>query len=273
MNRRRTIIGLLSLSALVLCAFAAPNAMAIKGTTAFTCKPKTGVFGSVGFSDEHCTKEAKDTAVKFVHEEIAPETSTETSLTNEKTAGGTTASTPTDIHFTIGGVTVTISCNALSGLAHFINIKPPKTPAEVALTAVVIAIKACKVTKPAKCSIKGEEAKMLDGGEGKTIVKEVEGKSEMYVEFFPAKEKPFSTFTLEGAECALNGITVEVKGSARANVTTNEGQKDGPILTFTAAQTEKTLKVGASPASIEATFTQRMSGVGGNPIAFTTTAF
>ena len=50
MHRRRAVVGLCMLSALLISAFAAQGAAATKGTTAFTCQEKAG--GT--FTDAHC---------------------------------------------------------------------------------------------------------------------------------------------------------------------------------------------------------------------------
>jgi hypothetical protein len=266
MNGRIVTLGLMTACVLTFCSVAAPSASATKGTTAFTCeKVKSGA----EFSDEHCTKSGSGEG--WAHKGIAVETATEVSFSNEKTAGSTTEALPTDFHFTLAGVTVTISCSIWGGLAHVLTSKPPLTPSQAVFTALALAVKSCKVTKPLKCSIKGGEANLFEGGQAKTVVKQNAAKEEeMYVEFVPAEGKPVATFTFEGSECALKGISVELKGTAKANVSTSQTQLDGPILKFVPAQTEKTLTLGGKAASLEGSLTVRMAE--GGPIALTTTA-
>jgi hypothetical protein len=59
MYGRRAVVGLSLLCALVFCAFAAPSAQALKGTTITTCKQ---VGSGATFQDEHCTKQTMGAA-------------------------------------------------------------------------------------------------------------------------------------------------------------------------------------------------------------------
>jgi len=276
MTGRRAIIVLLALSALVFCAFAAPNAMALKGTTAFTCKPvkKPGPEAK-GFTDEHCTKEAGGELVSFIHEEITPALPTGLTVTNNET---TTTNVTAKFKSELGGMEFELeaptfkSCIgtwlANQGVAMFVGGKYCGE-----FTGV-------KVTKPAKCSVEKNTVELEKTGFWITEVKvNKEGKEEMWAEFRPPIPEPeenvFTEFKFEGAECALKGKTVEVTGTARGNPTTKATPLDGATLKFTTGDTGKTLKVGAAKAEFSGTFTPRMSeeaaGEELNPITLTTT--
>jgi hypothetical protein len=274
MTGRRAAIGLSLLSALVFCAFAAPNAMALKGTTAFTCEPATE---GAGFSDEHC-QTAVGSGAKFKHKEIAVGTVTQVTAGNTET--GSKLIYP-KLKSTVGGLATELEAG---GFTSCIN-KTSFTNKENGAKQMEAAGENCGefynvvVNKPAKCAVAGGTVKLNEKGEGKTVVKTVEAKEEMYVEFLPpVASKIYAEFEFvnKGAEeCALKGTKVEVTGTAQANNTTEEGKLDGPTLKFTTAQTGKTLKLGAQKAEFEGTFTNRMLptiGQAENPIVLTTTA-
>lgn len=84
MNGCRAIIVLVLLCALALCAFAAPSAVAAKGTTAFTCVKGAG---AGDFSDPDCEKGVKAGTGGYGHVEIEDQTETEVSLKNDESAG------------------------------------------------------------------------------------------------------------------------------------------------------------------------------------------
>jgi hypothetical protein len=270
MTRDRAVIGLTLLSALVFCAFAAPNAVALKGTTAFTCAP--GNKGLNGFEDEHCTKSFGPNPA-WEHVEIKPNIPTLLTTGNTQTSGELAFP---KLKSTLGGVEFELEAGGFTST-------PNKTSAEnkengvkqmEAVFPYMGQYIGVVVNKPKNCTVKNGEVALLEGS-GKTVVKEIESKQEMYVEFVPNEKGVFSEFTFEGAECALKGTTAKVTGSAQANNTTEEGKVDGPTLRFTTTQTEKTLKVGAVAAKFEGTFTARMLPTIGqreNPIVLTTTA-
>jgi uncharacterized protein (DUF2141 family) len=269
---RRRAVGLSVPCALLVCALAASSAQALTGTTAVTCKSEASATQySEGFSDEHCTKSAIGTEVKFVHEEIKPGTSTQ--LTVKGVEGNPKLKT------TIFGAQTELEAGGFTSCANKATVENK----ENASKQMEAAGESCGefssvvVKKPAKCSVKGGAVKLLEKGSAKTVVKEpASTEYEMYVEFKPPIEV-LAEITFEGAECALKGVTVKVTGTAKANVSTENGcvLVDGPTLKFTTSQTEKTLKVGASSAQFEGTFTPRMTSEEKkeeNPVALTTTS-
>lgn len=270
---RRRAVGLSLPCALLVCALTASSAHALTGTTAFACKAEASATEySEGFSDEHCTEAANGTEVKFVHEEIKPETQTQLAVKNVE-------SNP-KLKVTIAGIETELEAGGFTSCAN----KTPIENKENASKQMEVAGESCGeyssvvVNKPAKCSVKGGVVKLLEKGSAKTIVKEPASEEfEMYVEFKPPTEV-FAEFTFEGAECALKGTTVKVTGTAQANVSTENGCVliDGPTLKFTTSQTEKTLKVGGVSAKFEGTFTPRMLASKEkeeeSPVALTTTS-
>lgn len=268
MTRPRTIIGLSLLSTLVFCAFAAPSATAALGTTAFKCQ-KTDAIGEE-FADEHCTTPQTGKA-GFTQMQITPNTETNITVTNSVT--GSELFNP-KLRGVAAGIEFTLEASSFHSCVNKTTVENKK-PGErgEAVGKFCGEFSNVKVNKPAKCEVEKGIIKLLENGTSKTVVKEVEKKQEMFIEFIPPEGKPFSEFTFAGGECAVKGVKISVTGSAKANVTTNESQTDGATLNFTTAQTGKTLKAAGNEAAFEATFTPR--GVGGEtaPIVLTTANF
>lgn len=84
MTVRKVTIDLSLLSALVLCAFAAPNAMAINGTAAFKCIHT--IPSGEEFSDEHC-KSPQTGQSGFTEMGLPANTETKITTTNSSTEG------------------------------------------------------------------------------------------------------------------------------------------------------------------------------------------
>jgi hypothetical protein len=275
MHGRRVIVGLSLLCALAFSAFAAPNATALKGTTAFTCQPEPKPEKTTkGFEDEHCTKSAEGEKAKWVHTEISPNVKTQVTVTDNETGEKffkpKFASTIAGVNFELEGEGF-MSCLTNASLENKVNAAKQMEAAGGGCGTFT----GVKVLKPAKCKLAKEETILGEGSIGKTVVKEVEGKSEMYGEAVPPPSGVFAEFEFAGTECALKGTVVKITGTARSNVTTNEGQLDGATVKVTTKETEKTLKVGGNAARTEAVGTVRMKSEGEvpeNPIVVTTTS-
>jgi hypothetical protein len=80
-GRTRAIAGACLLCALLVSAFAAQSASAVtKGTTAFTCKET----GTGDFKDAHCKEGVSPGTGSFKHVEVAKDTTTHITVTDEK---------------------------------------------------------------------------------------------------------------------------------------------------------------------------------------------
>lgn len=267
MTGRRAIVGLSLLSALVFCAFAAPSATALKGTRAFRCL-KVEPPGEE-FSDEHC-KTPHTGGKGFTQMEI--KTLINITVTNSKT--GSELVSPK-----FRGVAAGVEFELEAGSFHSCVNKTTLENKENASKQFEAVSKFCgefssvTVTAPAKCEVEKGVIKLLESGTGRTVVKENGKKQqEMYIEFTPPEEKPFSEFTFAGGECVLKGAKVSVTGSAKAHFSTNESQnEEGATLNFTTAETVETLKAAGNEAQFEATFTPRDAGGEQAPITLTTT--
>jgi len=276
MIRRRSAVGFSLLCALVLCAFAASSANALRGTTAYVCKAEAAPTELTnGFEDEHCIKAVSGAGVKRVHEEIKAGVKTELAVTNNETEKKVVNS---KFKATVGGMEVLLEAkNFVSCAATNVENKENGAKQMEAAGEFCGEFTGVEVTKPLKCEVKAKAIALNEKAQAKTVVKEPKANEhEMYVEFTPPAGKPFTTITLEGAECPLKGMKAEVTGSAKAMVTTEEGCsiREGPTLKFLTGITGMTLKVGALPAMFEGTFTARKAPEKekeGDPVVLTTT--
>ena len=276
MNRRRAVLGL-SLCALVLSALAAPNASALQGTTAFTCKPepKPTAF-TLGFEDEHCDKAILGTTVKWVHEEIKPETTTQVTATNNETEGKN--STPT-LKFTAAGEVVEIQA-AVFSTCKGTTLRNSLFGAKEQMIAsgeFCGEFSTLEVTKPSnKCKVKGGTIQLNAAADWRSLVLIVGEKEEMSFTVSQPTGKPFTTFELEGCPNPnLNNKAFAVEGSTvQANVINNPKLFNGATIKFEAAKTGEALKIGGTKAEFAGIFTPRMVpeiGKESNPIALETT--
>jgi hypothetical protein len=272
MTGRKTIVGLGLFCALLFSAFAAQSASAL-GTTAFTCKPSTGV---VGFSDEHCDKAAPKETATFSHAEIAAGTKTDVEVTNGKTASSTTASTNAvmEIKGLFGIAKVTITCKKVGNgptTSYFENKAGPPMSAE---GTVDLTYTECTQTGLGlKCFIssKDHEEKVTPTGTvtagtiGKTITP---SEATMGIEFTSDNANGnFTTFVFTGEGCAFAGQEAPVKGSV---VGTPGGTANGAGATLVVTPATSKLTVGGKEATLSQTTTTRMTE-SGNPIVLTTT--
>ncbi len=268
MNGPRAAVGLSLLCALVFCALAAPSAMAVKGTTAFTCKP---IAKAATFADEHCT-EGVDFGEGFAHEEIPVDKILDATATN---VGTEKKAIPAKFKTAIAGIAVELeaesfhSCKETS-VANLVDEKKQ----------MVIAGDYCGeftnvvVTKPAgKCTVTGKAVKLEEGFyEGRVVLDKITKEEEMYFEFRPPEGEVFAEFKMEGIACPFKNMKFEVNGLvADANPMTEEFPLDGATLNFTTEDTETHLEVGGVPAAFEGTFTPYAPGGEQNPFVATTT--
>lgn len=257
----RALASILLLCALCLCAFAAPDAVALKGTTAYECKPVSE--GAVGFTDEHCTEEAGKGKAKYEHVLIPPEATSVTIINHE-----TKTSPVIRMKASVGLTKVELQAGKASACekTSFKNTVNAEKQMEVAGEGCMN-FSEVTVSAPAKCKVKEPIVANIFGS---TEIKEAE--SFRGTGYSPGGGgEGFTSITFEGAECALKGKTFIITGSVRANMPFEEGKVDGPTLRFSTAQTEKTLKFGTNPAGFEATLTARSATGEKNPVSVTTT--
>jgi hypothetical protein len=271
MTGRRALGGLSLVCALALCALAAPNAMALKGTTAYTC---VHVTEAAAFEDEHCTKDAEG-GEGWIHAEIEPGAAeTKLAVSNNETGSkNVTAKLSTEVK----GEKVAIDSGAAKSCAEKTMVMNRETAFKKMYVEGFYCVEFFNnvVKEPANCVV---DKVITVQGPYETRV-ELNGKKEeeMWVLFKPFILSPFTQFTLadkEGKKCSLNGQKVTIEGTARSNVSTSE-LIEGSTVKFTAAETEKTLTTSEGKVvKFEATLTPRMTAVGGqdaNPVSLTTT--
>ncbi len=266
---RRAAVVLSLLCALVSCAIAAPSAVAIKGTTVFICKEEPLADGkTVGYEDEHCTKKQVGEKAKWIEEAIPPNNKVGVAAVNHETGENWITAGMSTV---IGGITFSAQAEGFKTCFAGSSVENKEVLGRMETVG-----KFCgefykvEVLKPTGCLIKEARIELNANAEARTVVKEAGKSEEMYVEFLPPTGKPFTTFTIEGPECALKGKKVEVTGSVKANVSFEPERIDGPTLRF---QNTNTLKVGGVAASFDGMFTvSKEVGVGklGDPIALAT---
>jgi hypothetical protein len=258
---RRTVVGLSLLCALMVSALAVQSASAASAvnTTATTCKkvevPKTGAF-----DDEHCNIENASGKGEYIHGTPWKGT-TETEASNE--AGKNAV-----LKGELGGVKMEITCTSVTDEKGTLTNQEVGKEHKLSGSTTVNFAGVCTVAKPAKCTVKTPitTKAVFEGVEGLGA-----GKNEMGVEFKPSAGEIFTTITLEGAECALKGKPLEVKGTAiGTGAPAATAKQAGSTLVFTNAMTKETLSIGGKAAEFESTTTVRMKGKEG-PIALTTT--
>ncbi len=267
MNGHRAVIGLALLGALLICAFAAQSASAAfvpaVNTTAFTCVPEGG---NKDFKDAHCDEKVAAGTGKFGHV-LIPAGETTISITNEKTSAATTAAEPAVLKGVLGGVATQITATTVSGEGFITNEEVPAGSKNHQVTGTLTTrIEAITVNKPANCTTKGIEFKVLFKG----VEKGGPGADTMGLEITPHSGGALFSLSFEGEKCALKGKTLEVTGTMIATGTPNPKEKhSGATLVFTNEMTSETLKIGEGKAEFSSKKTMSMTG-GGNPIALTT---
>jgi hypothetical protein len=238
---------------LVVSTVSAPSAMAeTKTTTAYTCEAVTE---KAELKDEHCTEGAGGAKSGWKRKEIPPNTNTEITGTNAKTAGETGTSTTFVMIIRVNETRGEIVCEnwELAG-----PIKNFTTEAkEMKVTAEKLS------TTFSKCSMKGELAETgCKIAKGEMSGSNISGHTPVnFMEMeFKGETKGLISFTLEGCSNPFINIGYEITGSAF-------GIPEGAVMTFTESSTNK-LKIGKEPAAFSGKLTLRMKG--GEPIVFTT---
>jgi len=277
---RRAVIGLSLLCALLFSAVVAQGASAATGgQTAVTCVPVEANKGD--FKDAHCDEFAGTNKGSFAHKALTANPTPEVEGTNAGTKNATTESTPAILRGEAALSKVEITCTGVNSVQTLENKLVGEHHEAVgsgpnAGGGFNIVYTGCTVQKPSiKCTIVGGTiTAKATAATSETIGA---GKNEMGVVFSPevigGTTQPFVEITFGGgAECALNGLTFPVQGSA-AGVGTpvNTANHSGATLNFTEARTKETLKFAGKPAGLTSVVTVKMKG--GNPITTTTTPF
>ncbi len=256
MIRRRAVIGLLLLCALVFCAFGASSASAAKGTTAFECVK--GVGGEFKYSDADCDQ--TNASGEFGHVAI-PEKKVMEGV-------GKLVSANYKLNTTLLTLAVEVTCTSVvTGISSFENLPGPPMRAVGALET---SYSTCTVNKPAKCVVK---TPITVNAKGSTLVIS-EAPEAMGVLLEPA-EGNFTELIFqnksEGEKCGIanGGKPYPVKGSIIS--TGMSANMTGAIQRFKAAEASmQKLTIGGEPATLEGETTVSLKG--GAAISMTTTA-
>jgi hypothetical protein len=220
MKQGKSLLGMLVLSALAICAFAASSAQA---TTMHECIEKPEGPTSQTYSDSKCQTPSGEGKFRTVPLPANTPIKVEATLTPTTFNEG-----KEELHATmttvVGGITFEITCTELSSPGATAENKETGGVMEVVGVGVVTCSGAT-VPKPAGqgCKVKtaGNEVGMITTNSltGKTIDTE---NGEMHVEYRPTAgaAEPFVTLVIEGCKtAALNG-NKPIYGSALASQTT-----------------------------------------------------
>jgi hypothetical protein len=277
MTGRRAVVALSLLCALVAGALAAPNAMALKGTTANTCRPENNPQATTkGFEDEHCTKKLEGTKVKFVQAELEFEKTTQITATNNVTGGQN--STPR-LEFKAEGEVVEIRAGAFTTCAEKTTVRNSLFAKQqmVAGGEFCGEFTTLEVAQPSNtCKVKGGKIALTAGVSWQSLVAEVGKEEEMSVGFLAPASETFATFDLEKCPNKALDKTYTVKGKTVFANIGKPGTIDGATLSFQTGPTGEALQIGGVPAHFDATLTARMTAEPEketNPITLETTAF
>jgi hypothetical protein len=266
---RRVAVGLSLLSAMLLCAFAAQNALAVKAvnTTAYTC---IGVASGGDFDDAHCDNVNAKKEGKFTHKAVPLNEETKVELTNEKVTNSTKDREPAVFKSKVGLTKTEIECLTVKGEGTFTNQESEKG-VHSGTGKASIKFSECTVKQPLKCTV---SEPIVASGTGAPVEGLGPGSNEMGGEVKGSgAEETFTEVTYTGAECSLKGKTFKIKGSAIATSgPTTESSQTGKSTGATAVYTPKNemqkLKLGIEPAEFTSIGTALVTG--GSPLSGTT---
>jgi hypothetical protein len=172
MTGRKALLGLCMLCALMVSAVAAQSAMAVSGTTWFTCvkdAPSGTLFGA------HCLSEGLPK--EFKHVEVPQDQTTELSITNSNTGNSTTVAVPATLKETIAGVELEIQATGVTGTGSGANKKDATTGEHYISGTVFFETTGVTVTKPA-----GKGCKVFTD-DPVTKAKGAEGQTDVHLDF------------------------------------------------------------------------------------------
>ena len=240
---RRALVGVCMLCALAFSAFAAQSALAVKGTTLYTCK-KEGPGHS--FTKAHCKSEDFSPGNgEYEHVSFAEGTTTEFTGTNAGTGSDTKTTILTKLKGTVAGVSVEIQAAEVHWLGWLTNARNAGTGEHYFHGRFQVIHKGATVTAPAEkgCKVKGGEIV------SKELATTTEGKGDT-VTISPAEGTEVESITLEGCSIAGLNKTFPLTGSINCPM-------DGSTITCTHADTttQNTLKLAGQKAGIEGTVT------------------
>lgn len=234
MSRRKSVIGIAALLALVVCAFAAANASA--ESKAFECSKSAT---SLTFPDAHCVPGGSGSV--YGHKSIAEGVSTSITGSNEKTASSTTASSKAILKGTLSGLETELECSTVTGSGSM------KNGATSVTGTGQITYSGCTVTKPAReCKVK----------EGKVVTKNLEATTASQtgtnLKFKPeGAATEFAAINIEG--CKNNVPPANAYPVSGSLVATTNGATTS--TTETGVTGQGTLTFGGNPAGLEGTIT------------------
>ncbi len=272
MIEHRTTICLALLCALVLSAVSVQSASAQVGaaatnTTAVTCVKGAG---NGDFDDPHCDEKVAAGTGDYGHVAISSGQTTAIDVTNQNVKNNTSEAEAMILTSTHLGVNIEIECEAVTSSNSWMQNVENEGKHTVEGTIKLERTK-CKVTKPAKCTVKEplELIAKIKGVEGLKFQSETKAMGlELTEDGTDLTKIPFGS----EVDCIFRNKTFPVTGSVIATGAPNPSaaiSHSGATWILESANEMQTAKFSTSSAAIKGRFTPQMSG-GGNPIALTT---
>jgi hypothetical protein len=251
MSRRKSVIGIAVLFALVVSAFAASSASA--EDRAYNCEQVLS--GTHGFAenDGHCVTPSVGTGKGFIH--VLTSGTTTIVGTNAKTASSTTAAAKSILRGTLSGLETELECTTVGGSGSLTN----------AATSVsgtgTIEYSGCVVLKPAGRGCKVTNGKVTTNSLSATTV----GQTGTNLKFAPASGTEFAGVSLES--CLNNKPPTAVYPVSGSLVASTSGATT--TTTEAGITAQGTLTFGGNPSGLEGALTISMSGGSGPAISLT----
>jgi len=243
MTGRKATVGICLLCAIAFSAIAAQSAIAVKGTTLFTCK---GEGPGHNFTKSHCKSE-DFSAGNGSFEDVSVKEGTTTEFTGTNEGGGSETNTTvvTTLKGTFAGVAIALQTTGVHLQGSLTNSKNSETGEHFFHGNFKITHTGATVVAPKEkgCKIKGEEIVSSE------LLATTAGKGDA-VAISPAEGTVLESIVVEGCSVpSLNG-TYKLEGSLTCPM------NGATILCAHAGITEQgTLKIGGQKAGIEGTVT------------------
>ena len=226
------------------------------GATAFACEQGAG---AEDFADPHCDEAVSAETGEYGHKAISSGEETEIELTNAQTENDTTDSADAILEASVVGIEAKIAATKVSGTGFLENVAPVEGHHSVK-GEVTMQYANLHVEEPSNCEVASPI-------EFTAAFESYEEGEAMGIELTPKEGTTFVSIEFEGEECALDGITAKVKGSARA-IGGAGATAEGSGATLVLEPANESLAVGKGAASIASTATVRMKE--GPPLSLTT---
>jgi len=253
MSRRKSVIGIAVLFALVVSAFAASSASA--EDRAYTCEPVASGSHQFASGDAHCVTPSAGTGAGFNHKLITE--TIDITGSNANTASGTTAAEASILKGTLSGLETELKCTTVKNGEVETNSLTNGTTSVSGQGVIVYS--GCVVEKPA-----GRGCKVTNGTvTTKLLSATTVGQTGTNLKFTPKTGTEFAGVSLEG--CLNNKPPTAVYPVSGSLVASTSGATT--TTTEAGITSQGTLTFGGNAAGLGGAIT--ISKKSGNPISLT----